>query len=135
MDIHPSGAGCAGGNGHDRGIARGFQGVEDGFRGIVIDTDDGRLSGSLTVEDALLGRDIAVHPAMTVQMVRRDVEQNCDVKDGCRQQFELVGRQLKNIGARRVQGWETKSRRPDIAAHNVGDTDFRQDVRDQGRSR
>ena len=52
---------------------------EDRARIVVVDADHGAVALLLAVEDIILGRDIARHVAMAVDMVGRDVEPHRDM--------------------------------------------------------
>ena len=51
----------------------------DATRILVVDADHGAVARVLAFEDVLLGVDIARHVAMSVDMVRRDVEPHRDM--------------------------------------------------------
>ncbi len=70
-----------GGDRNHAALALGLQRREHLAAGRVIDADDADARRALGPHDRLLGRDIAFHPAMAVEMVRRDVEQDRDVGD------------------------------------------------------
>ena len=68
-------------------------------------------------QDLLLGGDIARHPAMAVEMVWRDVEQDGDVGQRRRRDVELVGRQLQHIDAVEADRRQRQGRLAEIAPH------------------
>ncbi len=90
--------------------------VGDAAAEIVVDADDRRLRRLLTREDAALGGDVAVHAAVALEMVRRDVEQDGDVEGQALRQLELIGAHLQHIDAVGGEGRERQRRRAEIAA-------------------
>ncbi len=90
--------------------------VVDSARGLVVDADHGAVARLLAVEDVLLGRDIARHVAVPVDMVGRDVEPDRDMGAEGLEQLELIGRQLQHIDAARPERREIERAAADIAA-------------------
>ena len=56
-----------------------------------VHADNRHIAFGLVVEDPGFGLDIALHPAMTVEMVGSDVEQNSNITFEAFNQIELIG--------------------------------------------
>ena len=79
--------------------APGGEAVEDRRGNGVIDRDHRRARHGLASENLFLCSNIAVHPAMPIEVVRGDIEQRRDIERGAGGEIELIGRQFENIDA------------------------------------
>jgi hypothetical protein len=59
--------------------------------GRVVGVDDGEIVGSLVLEDPQLGADVVIEAAVPVEVVRRDVRQDRDVRREAVDGLELEG--------------------------------------------
>src|SRR3546814_1744040 len=75
-----------------------------------LDADDGGARLGLAVEDLPLGLHVAVEPAVTIDVVRRDVHQHRDVEGDREGELELVGRHLQHVDAALVQRLQGEGR-------------------------
>ncbi len=98
----------------------------------VVDADNDGGATALAVEDTTLGGDIAVPPAMAVEVIRADVQQHRHVAMEGEGGLELIGRQLEHIESLLVQPLQGQGRRADIAADRRRAAGLVQDVADQG---
>jgi hypothetical protein len=108
-----------GGDAHDDAARLAPEPAGDRLAGRVVDADDGEAASAARVEDALLRGDVAVHAAMAVEVVGRDVEENGDVEARRRAQLELVARHLEHVGAVLALPRQRERGHADVAAHGA----------------
>uniref|UniRef100_A0A0N5A0A1 Transposase n=1 Tax=Parastrongyloides trichosuri TaxID=131310 RepID=A0A0N5A0A1_PARTI len=90
---------------------------------------------ALRLENPALGGDIAFHPAVAVQMVRRHIGQDRHVRREARRQIQLIGRHLDHIDRIRRRLRQGQNPDADIAADVDAEARPFQHPADQGRGR
>src|SRR6266851_8515666 len=82
----------------------------------VVDADYRRRRGPLMRENPPFRGDIALHPAVPLEMVRGDVEQHRDVEGEAADQLQLKRAGFEHVGALAAERRQRERRRAEIAA-------------------
>ncbi len=127
---------CATGRDRDQPDRRIDAHIADNGGGVVVvGADHGGLLRALCHEDAAFGLDIALHAAVTIEVIRRDIHQHGDIRRETQGQVELIGRGLDDIDGAGMHVRQVENADADIAADMDILTGTFQDMADQGRGR
>ena len=124
--------GLGGGDRHDGPAVRRLGLGTDPLPPGIIDPDDRGIPGALVQEDPPLGGHVALHAPMSVQVVRRDVEEDGDVRLKAGGKVKLVGRKLQDIDRAAMHVGQVQDPHPDIAADAGIPARLGADMADQG---
>ena len=125
----------AGRHGDRPGAALGGDAGVDRRRMVVVDTDANQAIIRRLPEKTRLDGGIALHRAMTVDMVRRQIGEHRDIRHQPRRQIDLVGRNFQHIDRARIGARQFEHGLADIAADLRIVAAGIENVTDQGRRR
>ena len=83
----------------------------------VVNINDGRAILLDIGGKPFLDCGVALHRAVTIEMIFRDIQQDADGRFQRRRKIDLIGRNLQNVGAARLERRERQNGHADIAAH------------------
>src|SRR5688572_6954273 len=114
----------------------GFKTFTPGRRDLVIRTQHGNIVGGLIEKDPMLCRGVVGKRIVPVEMVRGDVQTNCNVRPKTLDRLKLKARELGDgprvVGRRLCQ---TEQRRTDVATYLSFQPGVFQKLADQSSSR
>ena len=102
---------------------------------LLVHADQRQRLTILRLKNPALGGDIALHPAVAVQMVRRHIGQDRHIRREARRQVQLIGRHLDHIDRIRRRLRQGQHPDADIAADVDAEARLLQHPTDQGRGR
>src|SRR5665213_1338549 len=99
----------------------------------IVDADNGGGRAACVFEDAALGGDVAIHAAMPVEMVGRQIEPHRHIERRAVDQIELIGAEFQDINAVGAEPVQRQGGGAEIAADRDLAPDRTQNMRDQRR--